>query len=460
LKIFTAKRVIALFWLGSVIALGVLSLQEEPAAWDAHVYWTAIKAVHRGGDPYAEGIAAQTSFHNLPYKDPHIHPPMTYVYSPITLPVLRVLGKIPGTLLGTGYFLALLGCFALQLWAGWQMARKEERRWLPFLLPAVCFFPGLLNEDVILSGNVAYVLHGLVLAAAVPGWRRNRWGWFYAAVLAASICKAPLLTLLAFPVILGRRQWLPTAAVGTAGLALFAAQIKLWPVLFAEYLTAVRLQFDWNKDFGFGPGGLLGESLVEAGLPYQVPTELLYLGFALVIALTLLWISRRIRANANEETRESWVPVVAVGTVLLNPRIKEYDVAAITIPMILIGARFIGYLRDLAAGTQRAGMEDDRRVASALETHRADAGVHFKRSDLPIALGAGGWFLTANFATSGGDWKPTELALLIALFAAGTWTLMAYRRKTAIAFEARELPLREFERQLGVTTHSVDAGLP
>ena len=62
-----------------------------------------------------------------------------------------------------------------------------------FLLPFAVFFPGLLCDTTIVAENIAYPLYGLILAAAIPGWKRNKWLWFYAAVIAASIVKVPML---------------------------------------------------------------------------------------------------------------------------------------------------------------------------------------------------------------------------------------------------------------------------
>ncbi len=39
------------------------------------------------------------------------------------------------------------------------------------LAPAAIFFPGLLQNDVFFSGNVACILYALVLLGAVVGWR-------------------------------------------------------------------------------------------------------------------------------------------------------------------------------------------------------------------------------------------------------------------------------------------------
>jgi hypothetical protein len=401
----SVKRIAVLFWLGAIIAIGAM-IATGPSAWDTDVYWTAAQSLVHGGDPYAEGIAVQQAFHNKAVKDPHAHPPMTYVYSPMTLPVLRWIGHAPYWAVISIFGLLLALGFSLQLWAGWQMSTKDERRWLPLLLPMVAFFPGLLNDDVLLSGNIAYVLYGFVLAAAVPGWRRNRWGWFYVAVVVASCCKAPLLSLLALPVVVGRRQWLPAGAAGAAGLALFIAQGRLWPALFQEYLRAVQLQFDWNSDFGVGPAGIFGRYLVKHGMAYKTPTTAVYLCFAGIIGIVMLWIARRIHAVPS--SADSWVPAVLVGTILLNPRVKEYDVAAITLPMFLIASRLLRKWM-----SQQTAQNQPRRSSWT------------SLINVPLCVASVGWFLAINLAADGESWKPIELSLLVCTFAAGIWMTQA-----------------------------------
>lgn len=419
MKVLRPKVFLAIFWLASITTVGILAWQ-GPAWWDTDVYWTAMRVLERGGDPYAEGIAAQQSFHAL-NRDQHAKPPMTYVYSPLTLPVLRALGHVPAAALAVTYDAALAVGFLLQLWAAWKMALPHERRVLPFLFPAAAFFPGLLNDDVLLSGNVVYLLYGAVLATAVRGWQRNRWGWYYAAVLAASCCKAPLLSLLALPVFFGQKQWWRAVACGSAGVALFASQAWIWPKLFAEYLAAVKLQFTFNDDFGFGPAGLLGSVLWHAGLPYSLPSQVLYCGFAAVIAGALWYTGRYIRRAP--ETRFAWLPVVVVGTILLNPRVKEYDIAPLTIPLVLIAWR--AYLSLHAAFQQR---QRAIRPFLAWSASLAELGEERKsRMDWNGALAlamAFGWFLALNFAAGYGAWKPIALAVLLLAFGAGTWAIV------------------------------------
>lgn len=420
------KRLIALFWLASAITLTILSWQ-GPAWWDTDVYWTAARTLQHGGDPYAEGIALQQKFHQY-NKDLHAKPPMTYVYSPITLPVLRLVGHIPVRILTAGYYSALLMGFLLQLWAAWTMALPHERRLLPFLFPAVGFFPGLLNDDVLLSGNVVYLLYGLVFAAAVPGWRRNRWGWYYAAVLVTSCFKAPLLSLLALPVFVGEKQGWKACAFGAVGVSLFTCQAWIWPKLFAEYLTAVNLQFTLNDDFGFGPAGLLGSALWHAGLPYAIASQVLYLVFACVI-FAVLWFTKLL-VNAAREELITWLPVAIVGTILLNPRVKEYDIAPLTIPLFLISWRFI--LTAHSAFQGRLQFKRPFLVWSAAQNRvGGNTGPQIEWNGVITVLAAAGWFLAINFAAGCGIWKPVALLVLLFLFVAGTWSALyqAYATK-------------------------------
>jgi len=297
------------------------------------------------------------------------------------------------------------------------MADQRERRWLALMLPAIIFFPGLITDDAILSGNVAYVLYGVILAAATAGWKRGRWSWYYIAVLAASVFKTPFLVFLAFPVLMesgresdsGRRQWVPSAMAATTGVLIFAAQIRFWPGLFREYLSSLRLVFDYLHDFGYGPAGTLGKALWRRGLPSSLASTILHLLVVCALAVVLLFLARRVREW--NLPREAWVPVALVGTALLNPRIMKYDLAAITIPMLLIGGRALRF----ALGR------------SASESQAAHAhGTGQKRSffDRTLILVASGCFLIPNVITvAGPSWFPVEAIALLAIFAMGVWSL-------------------------------------
>jgi hypothetical protein len=110
-------------------------------------------------------------------------------------------------------------------------------------------------------------------------------------------------------------------------------------VQFREYMQSVSLQFQFNGDFGLSPAGVLGRYLYQRGLPYSALSTMVFLIygsllFATLYAFSILYRERRISA-------ESWIPVLTVGTILLNPRIMQYDVHAIALLMALILARSV-----------------------------------------------------------------------------------------------------------------------
>lgn len=395
----TRERVVVLFWLAAIATVIVMATT-SPAGWDARNCLKAVQSLRHGGDPYAEGIAAQEAFHNRPTSDAAEHAPLTYVYSPLTLPVLRLLSALSDRLLALFFWAAVAAGSLLTLWAGFEMATEEERPWLALLLPAVAFFPGLITDDVILSGNIAYILYGPILASAILGWKRDRWFWYYFAVLAASICKAPFLTLLALPVLVGKRQWIPAGSTAAAGLFFIAAQARLWPALFSEYVSVLRLMCVEAHDFGYGPAGVLGRFLWNRGWPYSSETTILYLAFAGSIGLILLYLVDQVRQE--NISRDALIPVAVVGTVLLNPRIMKYDMAAITIPMLLIAAR------GLRAVLQNFPVDDQS-----------------KNSNLNrLVVVGGGCFLIPNLLTVFGptSW-PVEMMVMLTTFGLGALAL-------------------------------------
>jgi hypothetical protein len=415
----TRTRWIVLLWLVAVISIGGMAIA-GPTGWDVVPYWSAVQSIGHGRSPYADGIVAVKAYYALASRTVGDRETYCYVYSPMTIPVLRIFAWFPGWLLGPLYWGAIAVAFLLQLRAGYLMASEKERRWLIFLLPFAAFFPGLLCDQTILSGNMAFILYGVILAAAIPGWKRERWLWFYLAVLAASICKAPMLTLLAFPVLVGRRQWLQACVTGAAGCLLFAVQPLLWPQLFREFLEALRIQFDLRHDFGVGPIGLFSKLLAAMQKPYSPATTIAYLAWAVALGALLLAISRRVHHNPHQ--REAWIPVAFVGTILMNPRIIFYDTAPLTIPMLLIAWRALLLGQKLLARWRTGRAAGARSLATAptqMQTPRKG------RENLAPVLVALSLFVACNLTDIfGTSWLPIEGAVLLGVFALGLWTLL------------------------------------
>ena len=384
-----SRAIVIVFWMLAFATLPVW-IAHDHVGWDVAVYQNAIRSLEAGHDPYADAIALQEVFHRSFALHPKSVTPFSYVYSPITIALLRLIGAMPIWVAGIVYWLTYAFSALCLVRIGLQAAEENERRWLHFLAPAALFFPGALHHDALLSGNVALVLYALVLFGATVGWRRGQWHWCYLAVLFASCFKAPLLSLGVIPVLSARRQWLPAGITAALGGLLFAIQSRIWPSLFRRYLEAVELQFSYNRDFGCSPAGLLSNLLFSHGVSYAAAWTLFYLLYALPTFGLLLYLSRQF-LNARLSI-EQWLPVLLIGVILLDPRIMQYDVVPVTLPMALIGWRFLAHFNPPA------------------------------RAMLLLAL----IFAIANYtaAQDPGTWKLIECILLVALFATGCWILL------------------------------------
>jgi hypothetical protein len=325
-------------WIALVIAVSIWTHFETPG-WDVKVYAAAIRSLRAGHDPYADAIAVQQLYHQQVGGSNGGDPAYSYVYSPITLPILGLIARLPFWLSGSTYWLLYVLAVAGQIPFALRFAEAQERPYFLYMAQAAAFFPALLQSHVVLSGNIAYILYLAVFWSAMAGWRRGRWFWFYLAVLLASCVKAPMLSLVVIPALSARKQWLPTGLTIAAGIALFAIQPLLWPSLFRNYLKAVDLQFLYNRDFGCSPAGIFSDVLFRMGKPYSPAGPIFYLCYALPLFALLLHLSRMYLRG--RFSLRQWAPVLLVGAILLNPRLIEYDLAPITLPLTFIAWRFL-----------------------------------------------------------------------------------------------------------------------
>lgn len=327
-----------ILWLLVFLAMPIWVSHQRPG-WDAEVIVRAMRASAAGRDPYADDIEAEEKFHNRPPVAADATPPFSYVYPPLTLPLLRILSRFPLRLLETSYWLVYVAAILGQVWAGFWSVERSEQSFFLTLAPLAAFFPGLLADGTVLSGNLAPICYAAAVLTSIRGWRSNRWNWFYLAVLAASCIKPPFLSLLAIPVLSAKRQWIPAGLTAACGLFLFAIQPLLWPALFHNYTHSIQLMFTYDHDFGSSPSGLLGDALLSRGLAYYPASLVFYLCYATPIFVLLLILSRRYHHGVFPLTR--WVPVLLTGVLLLNPRLVEYDTAPLFFPLALIGWRFL-----------------------------------------------------------------------------------------------------------------------
>lgn len=327
------RAVQALWFLVFVSLLIWFAVPHYVWLWDLQIYKTAVLSVRAGHDPYLDGMGIQQAFHTHFAEHPHATPPYTYVYSPITLILLKAIARSNLWASGVLYGLAYVVGVGLILRFGLDATTPGERPLFRLLAPISLFFPALLHQDTLLSGNVALIFYGFVLASTTYGVKRGRWLPFYVFVVLASCFKAPLLSLLVIPLLCGRRQIAATLVSAAAGVWLFVLQPLLWPVAFRHFLAAVDLQFQFNRDFGSSPAGVVADLLFKLA-PYQVVSAVAYLAYAVPILFVLFRLSSSYKAGLF--SWKDWAPVMLLGVLLLNPRLMEYDLEALALPMALV----------------------------------------------------------------------------------------------------------------------------
>ena len=181
---------------------------------DLHVYARAVRFFRGGTNPYYSEM-----FEGL-----------RFVYPPI---VLYVASAFAAVMLGETEW-ALVGFIHLTcvLLAPFVLARFYLRAY--WFTPALAMLVFLAESrftgmKALYSANVAPSLYLAALLAAIPGIRKNRWGWFYVVILLAGAVKITFVFMLLFPLLAGRRQWVRSVLTGAGVGVIYAAQSKLTP---------------------------------------------------------------------------------------------------------------------------------------------------------------------------------------------------------------------------------------
>ena len=135
---FSGYRRVAIVFAGlAVLALAIWSqIPGYVVGWDLQVYRAAIFSLRAGHDPYLDGMAVQRIFHAERVHAPDAPTPFTYVYSPITLPLLRLIAMLPLTVSGAMYWLLYCLAALATLWVGMQFVERREMPVFALLAPA------------------------------------------------------------------------------------------------------------------------------------------------------------------------------------------------------------------------------------------------------------------------------------------------------------------------------------
>jgi CHASE2 domain-containing sensor protein len=148
---------------------------------------------------------------------------------------------------------------------------------------------------------------------------------------------------------------------------------------------------------------------------YSPATTIAYLVWVLALGTLLVAISFRVRRNPH--LREIWIPIALVGAILINPRIREYDIAPLTVPLFLIA------WRSLRLGQERVTQWRAGRVFGFLSSVATQTQPHYRKSPFLIVAGAGLFVACNLIKILWEDWIPIQLAVLLLVFSMGYWSL-------------------------------------
>jgi hypothetical protein len=397
---------ICLVWALSLFVLVGCFASSRSAWWDYKIITTAAQRTKAGIDPYLAGVAEQDAFMKSAAAHTGGPPPFPYVYPPITLPALKLFGSLPEVVGGACYMTAYGLMIILQIGVSLKLAEPGERRFLSLIAPVSLFCPGWLFFPSIFGGNIAFLLYGLIFGAFWLGWKRDRWLWFYAAVVLASCIKSPYLVYLAIPLLCRRGKLAQVSIAAICGVGLFAVQKLVCPELFQHCMLALNRVFTCNNDFGSGPAGRFSEALVAYTSHYAAWGTAFYLLTAVVLFGVLLYLAEFYKQGLL--TDEQWFPVMLLGVSLLYPRLIEYDLFAFTLAMALIAFRLV-------------------RASAFPRVWTAVA--------IALWIGANVWIMQSG-KSERTVWKNIECVILLGLFAGGCTLLLRRVRAAEAAMPA------------------------
>jgi len=271
---------------------------------DCGVYADAIKTWMAGGDPYRF-----VSGDDLPF-----------VYPPVFLYAGALFARLFTLHGGWILYVAihLLATAALP----WILHRfyLQDRNVSLLAVYALYFAaPGFIGMLATETGNIAVLGYALLLAAAVPGLRRNRWLFFYVALLLLALAKPSFLPFLLLPLLFGRGQILWSVLTGLLATGSLLSQRWLTPALYARFTETLAKRTTEVGDVGVSLFGLVFHLLHNLHLPGQIVLPALAYAVLALTVLTVLWLLR------SRDRTPPWYALVLLGVLFLNPRLEYYD---------------------------------------------------------------------------------------------------------------------------------------
>lgn len=280
--------------------------------WDAKVFSNAGQHVATGIDPYRE-LSVDIPYHSLPF-----------ISAPIVARTLGALYSLFGPYLNPLLQLAhvvaivLTPLIASRLFLG--------KAWSDAALGYGLFLCGIgaFGVTTVIAGNFGAVLYLAIFAALAHGLTRKNWFWYHVALIVAVQVKFPYALFWIVPVLVNGwswRQFRDSATAGLVAILILTVSSALDPVFFHNWMVALETQVNTTGDLGFSVFGVT-RWMIGLDSPSVIP----YLAHIAVCAPLLVFLIL-------EPTRGPMkaAALLAFAT-LANPRMKEYDIAFMTIP--------------------------------------------------------------------------------------------------------------------------------
>lgn len=285
--------------------------------WDAHIYSAAFAKYASGANPY-RSITNNSSFgQNL------------FVYPPVILLAGNWIRQlIPESLRWFTYVLFYVLSIALLLVVLVRYFARSPWMGVPVAILLLVCAPDLAGADALLSGNLSVPCYAIALAAAIPGIRRGRWSYLYAIVIVIAGIKVSFLLLLMLPLLAGRRQLVACIACAGIVFGTYGAQWMFARTAFRQFLLSLRQQAYLGFDDGYSVFHY------ARALNYNLQLGPAYTPFVAELVVTAIVFAALLylRRILVDPPQGSWLAILLLAIVLLNPRMKVYDAAVGALP--------------------------------------------------------------------------------------------------------------------------------
>lgn len=280
--------------------------------WDARVFADAGEHVANGRNPYLQ------PGQEIPYLS------LPFISAPIVARTLGALYNVFGPHLNAMLQLAHIAAI---VFAPLMLSRLFlGKSWSDAAFGYGLFFTGIgaFGVTTFIAGNFGAVLYLAIFAALAHAMTKKNWLWYHLALIVAVQVKFPYALLWIVPVLVNGWSWREARNSVLACLAaalLLAVTSALDPVFLRSWLTALSHQVNVTGDFGFSFFGITSDLL---GPDYGAVPYMVHIAICAPLLVFLLL----------DPTKGPMKAAALVAfAILANPRMKEYDIAFVAIPV-------------------------------------------------------------------------------------------------------------------------------